>query len=117
MLKDYNAQTYWLSANIKSFFPNSKWPSWLNIAVGYGADGMFGGFENKWTDESGNEVTRYDIPRVRQFYLAPDVDFTKIKTRSKFLRTTFELLNSFKFPAPTIMIDSKGKFKAYAIYF
>jgi len=117
MLKDYNAQTYWLSANIKSFFPDSKWPSWLNIAVGYGADGMFGGFENKWTDESGNEVTRYDIPRVRQFYLAPDVDFTKIKTRSKFLRTTFELLNSFKFPAPTLMIDSKGKFKAYAIYF
>jgi len=117
MLKDYNAQTYWLSANIKSFFPNSNWPSWLTIAVGYGADGMFGGFENKWTDESGNEVTRYDIPRVRQFYLAPDVDFTKIKTRSKFLRTTFELLNSFKFPAPTIMIDSKGKFKAYAIYF
>jgi len=117
MLKDYNAQTYWLSANIKSFFPNSKWPSWLNIAVGYGADGMFGGFENKWTDEAGNEVTRYDIPRVRQFYLAPDVDFTKIRTRSKFLRTTFELLNSFKFPAPAIMIDSKGKFKAYAIYF
>jgi len=117
MLKDYNAQTYWLSTNIKSFFPKSNWPSWLNIAVGYGADGMFGGFENKWTDESGNEVTRYDIPRVRQFYLAPDIDFTKIKTKSKFLRTTFELLNSFKFPAPTLMIDSKGKFKAYAIYF
>ena len=117
MLKDYNAQTYWLSTNIKSFFPKSNWPAWLNIAVGYGADGMFGGFENKWTDESGNEVSRYDIPRVRQFYLAPDIDFTKIKTKSKFLRTTFELLNSFKFPAPTLMIDSKGKFKAYAIYF
>jgi hypothetical protein len=117
MLKDYNAQTYWLSTNIRSFFPKSNWPAWLNIAVGYGADGMFGGFENKWTDESGNEVTRYDIPRVRQFYLAPDIDFTKIKTKSKFLRTTFELLNSFKFPAPTLMIDSQGKVKAYAIYF
>ena len=117
MLKDYNAQTYWLSANIKSFFPKSNWPAWLNIAVGYGADGMFGGFENKWTDESGNEVTRYDVPRVRQFYLAPDIDFTRIRTKSKFLRTTFELLNSFKFPAPTLMIDSKGKVKAYAIYF
>jgi uncharacterized protein YfiM (DUF2279 family) len=25
-LKDYNGQTYWLSANIRSFFPKSKWP-------------------------------------------------------------------------------------------
>jgi hypothetical protein len=117
MLKDYNAQTYWLSANIKSFFPKSKIPAWLNVAAGYGADGMFGGFENKWTDESGNEVTRYDIPRIRQFYIAPDIDFTKIKTNKKWLRTALFVLNSFKCPAPVLMLDSKGKFKAYAFYF
>lgn len=117
MLKDYNAQTYWLSANLKSFFPKSKVPAWLNVAVGYGADGMFGGFENKWTDESGTEITRYDIPRNRQFYLAPDIDFTKIKTNSKFLRTTFFILNAFKCPAPALMIDSKGKLKGYILYF
>jgi Predicted periplasmic lipoprotein (DUF2279) len=117
MLKDYNAQTYWFSGNIRSFFPKSNWPAWLNIAVGYGADGMFGGFENKWEDEAGNEITRYDIPRKRQFYLAPDIDFTKIKTKSKFLKTTFNVLNAFKCPAPALMIDSKGNFKAYAIYF
>src|SRR5688572_26813022 len=117
MLKDYNAQTYWLSANIKSFFPKSNWPAWLNISVGYGADGMYGGFENKWMDELGNDVTRYDIPRKRQFYLAPDIDFTKIKTKSRFLRTTFSFLNAFKCPAPALMLDSKGKMKAYAIYF
>lgn len=117
MLKDYNAQTYWLSANLKSFFPKSNLPPWLNMAVGYGASGMFGGFENKWTDDAGNEVTRYDVPRVRQFYLAPDIDFTKIKTKSKFLRTTFTLLNAFKCPAPALMIDSKGKVKGYFFYF
>jgi hypothetical protein len=27
-IKDYNAQTYWLSANIKSFFPQSGLPAW-----------------------------------------------------------------------------------------
>lgn len=117
MLKDYNAQTYWLSANIRSFFPKSNWPAWLNVAVGYGADGMFGGFENKWTDDQGNNITRYDIPRKRQFYVAPDIDFTKIKTKSKFLRTTFSLLNAFKCPAPALMLDSKGKLRAYALYF
>lgn len=117
MLKDYNAQSYWLSANIRSFFPKSNWPAWLNIAVGYGADGMFGGFENKWMDNLGNDVVRTDIPRKRQFYFAPDIDLTKIKTHSKFLRTSLAFLNSFKFPTPALMIDSKGKFKAYAFYF
>ncbi len=117
MLKDYNAQTYWLSANLRSFFPKSNLPSWLNVAVGYGADGMYGGFENKWMDELGNDITRYDIPRKRQFYLAPDIDFTKIRTKSKFLRTGFAFLNCFKFPAPALMIDSKGKARVYAFYF
>jgi len=117
MLKDYNAQTYWFSGNIKSFFPQSNCPAWLNLAIGYGADGMFGGFENKWEDGTGNEITRHDIPRKRQFYLSPDIDFTKIKTKSKLLKTTFVFLNAFKCPAPALMIDGKGKFKAYAIYF
>jgi hypothetical protein len=118
MLKDYNAQTYWFSANLGSFFRKSNLPSWLNLSFGYGADGMFGGFENIAKDANGNiTFDRRDIPRKRQFYLAPDIDFTKIKTKSKFLHTVFSGLNSFKFPAPAIMLDSKGKFKAYAFYF
>ena len=53
-LKDYNGQTYWLSTNVRSFFPESKWPAWLNVAVGTGAEGMFGAFENIGKDENGN---------------------------------------------------------------
>jgi hypothetical protein len=117
MLKDYNGQTYWLSFNLKSFFKDSKLPPWLNVAVGYGADGMLGGFENKWMDELGNDVTRYDIPRKRQFYLSPDIDFTKIKTDKKIGKVVFFFLNAFKIPAPALMIDSEGKFRAYAFYF
>jgi uncharacterized protein YfiM (DUF2279 family) len=119
MLKDYNGQTYWFSANIKSFFPDSKLPAWLNIAAGYGADGMFGGFSNQWTETpySSLLIDRSDIKRVRQFYLAPDIDFTKIKTNKKWLRTAFHFLNAFKMPAPALMIDCKGKLKAYALYF
>jgi len=117
MLKDYNAQTYWFSANLHSFFKNSSLPPWLNIAVGYGANGMFGGFANEWKDENTNSITRYDIPRERQFYISPDIDFTKIKTNSKFLRTTFSFLNAFKCPAPALMLNNKGKLKAYFLYF
>lgn len=117
MLKDYNAQTYWFSANLRSFFPESKLPAWLNVAVGYGADGLLGGFENKWTDAMNNDITRYDIPRKRQFYLAPDIDFTKIKTSSRLLKRVFYFLNAFKCPAPALMLDSKGKLKGYILYF
>jgi uncharacterized protein YfiM (DUF2279 family) len=114
LLKDYNAQTYWLSANIKSFFPEASLPDWLNVSIGYGAEGMFGGFENISRDEEGNiAFDRRDIKRYRQWFLAPDVDFTKIKTKSKVLQSVFSALNVLKFPAPAIEL-SNGKLKLRA---
>lgn len=118
MLKDYNGQTYWLSANLKSFMPKSKLPAWLNVAVGYGAEGMFGAEENIGKDKNGNVVfSRHDIQRFRQFYLAPDVDFSKIPTHSKVLKFTFGVLNAFKFPAPSLEYASNGKFRFNFIHF
>jgi len=117
LLKDYNAQTYWLSANIKSFFPKTTLPDWLNISVGYGAEGMFGGYQNLAFFEDGTlKFDRRDIKRYRQFYLAPDVDLTKIKTKSKLLKTVFSALNVLKFPAPALEF-SNGKFRVKAIAF
>lgn len=97
LLKDYNAHTFWLTCNIWSFLPHrneSKFPRWLNVAVGYGANGMLGGFENPPEFAS--------IPRYQQFYLSIDFDFTKIKTKSKFLRTLFKVISIIKIPAPAI---------------
>ena len=117
MLKDYNSQTYWLSANVRAFFPNSSWPRWLNIAAGYNSDGMFGGYENKWIDKQGNSFNRYDIPRVRHFFLSPDIDLTRIKTNNKLLKSVFSVVNIVKIPAPSIGFSSKGKLKLYALYY
>ena len=47
LLKDYNAQTIWLSSNLHGFLPKSNLPKWLNIAVGYGVDGMTSGTINE----------------------------------------------------------------------
>lgn len=117
LLKDYNAQTYWLSANLKAFLPESKLPTWLNIAFGYGAENMFGGYENIATNDEGIlTFDRRDLKRYRQWYLAPDVDFTKIKTRSKALRTVFSALNVLKFPAPALEL-SNGRLQVKAIAF
>jgi hypothetical protein len=117
ILKDYNTQTYWLSFNWKSFLKNESLPGWLNVSIGYGANGMFGGYENLAKDKNGNVIfDRTDIPRYRQLYLAPDVDLTKIKTNSKFLRTVLFAANCLKFPTPSIEF-SQGKFRGHWLQF
>jgi len=78
---------------------------------------MLGGFENKWEDKDGNTITRYDVERLREFYIAPDIDLTKIKTKSKFLRSVFYVVNMIKVPAPTISWNSNGTCKIYAVFF
>jgi VanZ family protein len=115
-LKDYNGQTHWWSVNLKSFAKQSKLPAWLNVAIGYGAQGMLGGFENKWKDVLGNDMVRNDIVRYRQWYLAPDIDFTKIKTTKKGLKILFYVLNLVKFPAPGLEL-SNGKLKVKGIVY
>jgi hypothetical protein len=101
VLKDYNGQTYWLSANLHSFFKDSNLPKWLNLAVGYGANGMLTG-ENEHVNNMFTKPERY-----QQFYLSFDVNLSKINTESNVLRTIFSVLNVIKIPLPTIEINSK----------
>lgn len=102
VLKDYNGQTYWLSANLHSFFKEKNIPKWLNIAVGYGADGMLTGME----DADNQLLTNFD--RQRQFYLSLDVNLSHIETNSKLLKSIFDVLNMIKVPFPTLEINKKG---------
>ena len=112
ILKDYNGQTYWLSVNLHSFAKGSKIPKWLNLALGYGADGMITG--NK---EDTLPILTSNPKRFRQFYLSLDVDLTKIKTKSHFLKTVFSVFNTVKIPAPTIEFVRFNDIKYHLIYF
>ena len=117
LLKDYNGQTYWLSFNLKSFASNSALPDWLNLAIGYGANVLYGGFENRAVDKNGiTTFDRMDINRRRQWFLSPDIDFTKIRTNKRLVRTTLSLLNMLKLPAPALQL-SNGKLKGHFLYF
>ena len=123
LIKDYNTMTMWTSVNIWSFLPNretSRFPTWLNVAVGYGAENLYRG-ENAydWTDKQGNrfELNSLEYPRYRQVFLAPDIDFTKIKTKSHLLKFVFKGLSVFKFPMPTLEYNTTGKFVFHPIYF
>lgn len=112
ILKDYNGQTYWFSANLHSFAKKYKIPKWLNVALGYGAEGLIG--EN---NEKNSIIFPIKPEKYRQFYLSLDLNLEKINTKSHFLKTVFSVLNTVKIPAPTLEYSAHGKFKFYAFYF
>ena len=115
LLKDYNGQTYWLSANVHAFLPDRRFPRWLNVAVGYGAGNMYGGFANAWPSE--DPIFFADqYPRYRQFYLSLDLDFTRIQTRHAWLRTVFKAINFIKVPAPTLEWNTQGEWIFHPVY-
>ncbi|MDG1660772.1 MAG: DUF2279 domain-containing protein [Winogradskyella sp.] len=108
-LKDYNGQTYWLSFNINSFLKTNFIPNWLNLALGYGANGMLTGKDDN--------LLFPNQDRYRQFYLSFDIDLTRIKTNSNLLKTLFSVFNTIKVPMPTLEFNEKNDLKAYYIYF
>ena len=112
ILKDYNGQTYWFSANLYSFSKKSKIPKWLNLALGYGAEGMIG--EN---DDKNQIIFPIKPEKNRKFYLSLDLDLAKINTKSHFLKTIFSVLNMVKIPAPTLEYSPQRRFKFHALYF
>jgi hypothetical protein len=114
ILQDYNAHTYWFSIGLNRIIRSERIPDWLNVAVGYGANGMFGEFENikRW----GNVV----IPptqRYRQFLFSLDIDWTKIKTKNRFLNQVFQSMFMIKLPFPALAINTKNGFRVYGIYY
>ena len=111
VLKDYNGQTYWLSVNLHSFFKESKLPKWINVAFGYGGEGMLAGTTNV------QNLVLNEENRTRQYYLSLDLDLSKIKTNSHVLRTLLDVFNVVKIPFPAVEFNGKNDIKFHAIYF
>lgn len=121
LFKEYNGQTIWASVNIASFLPNKPkyLPAWLNVAVGYGIENIYGAERNSWTNKEGSIFVADPIayPRMSQYYFSLDIDFERIKTNKAWLRTIFKILNVFKLPFPTLELNSQGKFRVHGLYF
>ena len=116
ILKDYNGITTWASINLYSFNHNIK-AKWLNIAIGYGAGNMYGGFENKWIDKNGVYHDRSDIKRYRKFLISLDADFTKFKTNNKAGKMVLGILNIIKLPMPALEFNTLGQIIFHPMYF
>lgn len=110
VLKDYNGQTYWLNVNLHSFFKQSNIPKWLDLSLGYGADGMLAGLK----DIDNQLLTNNE--RHRQFYLSFDLNLSKIETKSRVLKSVLDVFNVIKMPFPTIEF-SKNRRVFHLLYY
>lgn len=99
LIKDYNAQTYWLSVSPFELQQESKL-KWAQISVGYGAHGMLysTGYPNG----------------ERNWYLSMDVNWEAIQTERKGLKVLFFVMNHFKLPFPALEVGDAG-FRAHLI--
>ncbi len=115
LIKDYNGITYWLSFGLPPAFNSGNlFPEWLNLAIGYGAYGMLGSTNNPWSHDG------MDLPvfeRYRRWYLAPDIDFSRIPTNRKWLNSVFFALNALKMPAPAIEYNTLNGWNFHIVFF
>lgn len=111
---DYNAHTYWLSGNLNRITGLEKIPTWINIAIGYSANGMISEFDNPlyYNGEPFPHLERY-----RQYIFSMDVDFSKIPAKRKWVQKIFRTINLIKIPFPALEIHSNGNFRFNPLYF
>lgn len=110
LLKDYNGQTYWLSFDIYTLGnSNGKIPKWINVAVGYGAEGMVYGREN--------ENIAHGYNSYRQYFVGIDFDLSHFQSRNKVVNTLLFVADMIKFPAPTLEFNNKNGVNFHWLYF
>jgi len=115
LLKDYNGQTYWLSANLSAFLPSeSRFPRWLAFSFGYSAEGMLGAKSNP-DEYNGKPLPHFG--RYNQYFITLDLDLTKIRTRSETLRFLLNLVGYVKVPFPAVEFNKKDHVKFHWLYF
>src|SRR5690606_2203016 len=110
IIKDYNAMTFWLSFDISRLLGDqNNFPKWLNIALGYGGNGMIS------SNDKTSEAMGYDP--YRQYYLAIDIDLSHIKTESKFLKALLFMGNMIHLPSPALEFNRKKGLVFHPVHF
>jgi len=109
-LKDYNGQTYWLSIDLYGLMkPQSKFPKWLNVTLGYGADQMVYGSEDE------NNLNGYQS--YKQLFFSVDFDLSYIRTNKKAVEVLLFIADMIKLPAPTLEYNKNEGLIFHPLYF
>ncbi len=116
VLKDYNGQTYWLSVDLHAFLRRRypRFPKWLNVAVGYGANQML------HARASANQAAGYSA--YRAWYLALDLDLhyyrkPPVSFGNRLWNGLIYAVSLVHLPAPAVGYRSGKGFTFYPAYF
>ncbi len=114
-LKDYNAISFWLSVSPQLFLRgNNNLPPWLDLSIGYSADGILGAYSNPST-LNGKPLPEFE--RHRQFFLSLDINLKKIPIENKYFNAIAHLFSFLKIPMPAFEFHSGNGLRFHPIYF
>lgn len=89
--EDYDAHTYWLTANVNELLPRSWepfWPDFLQLAIGYGVD---------------DNVTKSEVA------VGFDINLEVFRTDNEHLLLAEKTLNMFHIPGPGVKFTESKK--------
>ena len=107
LMKDYNAQTYWLAFSPASFFNTGKvWPAWLDLSLGYSVDGLLGGRSNNWVKD-GIQWDYSTIQRRQEWLIGLDVNLQKIPIHKPWFKTFARWFGFIHIPGPAYNFSTR----------
>ena len=95
LLKDYNAQSYWIAA-APTRFTNYNRFRWLQLAVGYSVHEKLFGSENSAVFNGVTYLAK------REWALGFDIDWSQLPVKRPWLKKSLRLLNAVKVPLPAV---------------
>ena len=115
LLKDYNAQTYWLSINVSDVTP-AKWkiPKWICVSVGYSISEKLKSDQSHYVIQDNQETISFNA--YRRYLLSLDVDLSRIPVKKPWLKALLSNFNALKIPFPTIEFSQRGT-RGYWLYY
>ncbi len=97
LLKDYNAQSYWLSSSPALFFnEDCRFPKWLQVAFGYSIDQKLKGDQDEFT------LNGFTYQAQPEFAFSLDIDWSKLPIKRAWIKKCLSPLNAIKFPFPAV---------------
>ena len=98
LLKDYNAQSYWLCVAPGTFFKESSFPKWIQIGFGYSIDAKLHGYDNSYTDINSGKT----YFAKQEYAISLDIDWSQLPIKKPWLRKVLKPLNTIKIPFPAV---------------
>lgn len=95
-LKDYNAQSYWISFAPGRFVNKRYFPGWLQISLGYSANEMLSGSPREFYLNGQRYYAR------REFAISLDLDWSQFHYKRVWVKKLLQVLNAVKVPFPAV---------------